>query len=80
MNNKCPSCGGRLDRLYSVCPVCGNAFKCQLCNKVLKNNESNMCKECKTADTVAKAEAVQDISRELQNACNEISSILDNLE
>ena len=73
--SKCPTCGGKIDRTFSSCPVCGNAFTCSRCGKILANNECSMCPECSYIDSQAKAEACRTIGEELQNLGNELNNI-----
>lgn len=72
---KCPSCGGKLDRTFSSCPVCGNAFTCSRCGIVLTNNEASMCSKCSSIDAQEKADAARVVGTELKNLGNELNRI-----
>ncbi len=77
--SKCPSCGGKLNKIYPVCPVCGETFICPRCGKNLPNSESAMCPECSYISTQEKLEAAQSLAQETKNMCEELSSMLENL-
>lgn len=66
--SKCTSCGGKLDRTFYSCPICGNAFTCSRCGETLPNNEVSMCPECYSLNL-----------QEAANTCREIKSGLDDL-
>lgn len=73
--SKCPSCGGKLDRTFSSCPICGEAFTCSRCGKILPSNEASMCPECYSIDLQTKADACRDIGSELKNLGNELNNL-----
>lgn len=73
--SKCPSCGGKIDRTFSSCPICGDAFKCFRCGIVLENNESTMCSECSSIVAMKNAEALRDVGNELKNMGDELRNI-----
>ena len=73
--SKCPSCGGKLDRTFSSCPICGDAFTCSRCGKTLPSNEASMCPECYSLSLEEKADACRDIGSELKNLSNELNNL-----
>lgn len=75
--SKCASCGGKIDRICQVCPVCGTSFVCQRCGKILENNKSAFCSCCKEIRTQEQLEAARIIASETQNLCEELSKRMD---
>lgn len=63
----CASCGGKLDRVFYSCPICGNAFTCSRCGKTLPNNEASMCPKCYSLDLQETADTCRVIQSELDN-------------
>lgn len=75
--SKCASCGGKIDRIYQVCPVCGKSFVCQRCGKILENNKSAYCSCCKEIRAQEKLEVAQIITSETIDLCDELSKRMD---
>lgn len=76
--NKCPSCGGKLNRIFSSCPVCGSEFTCSRCGIRLSNNEASMCSDCSSIDLQNKIDATRILGEELKNLGNELNNIRSN--
>lgn len=73
--SKCLSCGGKLDRIFNSCPICGSAFTCSECGKILSDNESTMCYECSCITFQRRIDALDDVHATLEKTANDLDNL-----